>query len=164
MSEPVPDRIEKQILLRAPRARIWRALTDFSEFGRWFGVTFDSPFVPGRTVRGVVVGTTVDPAVAAAQQPYYGEPFEITIEQMQPERLFSFRWHPSSEKGIDYTTEPTTLVEFTLEEAAGGVMLTVTESGFDRVPLERRAKAFTANDEGWRMQVGVIEKYLANAA
>ena len=83
-----PDRIEKKILLRAPRSRVWRALTDSGEFGHWFGVKFDAQFAPGRAMRGVMIGTKVDPEVAAAQQPYNGEPFEITIERIEPERLF----------------------------------------------------------------------------
>ncbi len=89
------------------------------------------------------------------------EPFEITIEQMEAERLFSFRWHPyAMEPGVDYSTEPSTLVVFTLEDAENGIMLTVTESGFDGIPLARRAKAFTANEQGWGMQVKLIEAYL----
>src|SRR5713101_8119900 len=89
---------------------------------------------------------------------------EITIEQIEPERLFSFRWHPFAvERGVDYSAEPTTLIVFTLEEVAGGVMLTVTESGFDRIPLARRAKAFTANEGGWSIMVKVIEEYLVLA-
>jgi uncharacterized protein YndB with AHSA1/START domain len=163
MNEAHPDRIEKKILLQAPRSRVWRALTDSSEFGHWFGVTFDGPFTAGRAMRGVMVGTKVDAVVAAAQQPYNGEPFEITIERIVPEHLFSFRWHPSSEKGADYSSEPTTLVEFALEEVSRGVMLTVTESGFDRVPLARRAKAFAANEQGWGMMISVIEQYVTSA-
>jgi uncharacterized protein YndB with AHSA1/START domain len=155
------DRIEKKILLRAPRKRIWRALADSTEFGSWFGVKFNGPFARGATVSGAIVPTTVNAEVAKAQKPYEGLPFEITIEQMEPERLFSFRWHPFAiERGIDYSAEPTTLVVFALEEVADGVMLTVTESGFDRIPLERSAKAFTANEQGWGMVVKLIEEYL----
>ena len=158
------DRIEKKILLRAPRKRVWRALSDSTEFGTWFGMKFDLPFAPGAAVRGVIAPTTVDAEVAKAQKAHEGLPFEITIEQMEPERLFSFRWHPFAiERDVDYSAEPTTLVVFALEEAADGVLLTVTESGFDRIPLERRAKAFSANDQGWSMMVKVIEKYLVHA-
>jgi uncharacterized protein YndB with AHSA1/START domain len=158
------DRIEKKILLRAPRKRIWRALSDSREFGHWFGLKFDGPFVPGTGITGVLSPTTVDPDVGAAQKSHEGLPFEIVIEQMEPERLFSFRWHPFAiEAGVDYSSEPMTLVAFRLEEAEGGVMLTVTESGFDQIPLERRAKAFTANEGGWGMMVKVIEKYLGDA-
>jgi uncharacterized protein YndB with AHSA1/START domain len=159
------DRIEKRILLRAPRKRVWRALSDSTEFGTWFGVKFNGPFTPGASMRGVIVTTTVNAEVAKAQKEYEGMPFEITIEQIEPERLFSFRWHPFAvERGVDYSAEPTTLVAFTLEEVADGVMLTVTESGFDRIPLARRAKAFTANEGGWSMMVKVIEEYLAQAS
>jgi uncharacterized protein YndB with AHSA1/START domain len=158
------DRIEKKILLRAPLKRVWRALSDSSEFGAWFGVKFDGPFTPGVTMRGVIVTTTVNAEVAKAQKPYEGMPFEITIEQMQPERLFSFRWHPNAVKsGVDYSAEPATLVEFALEEVSNGVMLTVTESGFDQIPLARRAKAFEANEQGWGMMVKVIEEYLVQS-
>src|SRR5712692_5642737 len=158
------DRIEKKILLQAPRKRVWRALSDSTEFGTWFGVKFDGPFMPGATIHGVIVTTKVNAEVAKAQKPYEGLPFEITIEQMEPERLFSFRWHPNAvERGVDYSAEPTTLVVFTLEEVADGVMLTVTESGFDGIPLARRAKAFTANEQGWGMVVKMLEEYLAHA-
>jgi uncharacterized protein YndB with AHSA1/START domain len=159
------DRIEKQVLLRAPRARVWRALTDAAEFGTWFGVRFDGPFIPGTVLRGVTVPTRVDAEVAKAQQPYEGTPFEITVDRIEPETLFAFRWHPFAiEHGVDYSSEPTTLVEFALEDVPNGVMLTVTESGFDRVPLARRAKAFTANEGGWTMVITLIEKHLAQAA
>jgi uncharacterized protein YndB with AHSA1/START domain len=155
------DRIEKNILLRAPRKRVWRALADSKEFGSWFGIKFDGPFTPGAKMRGVLVGTTVNPEVAKAQKQHEGLPFEITIEQMESERLFSFRWHPFAiERDVDYSAEPTTLVVFVLEEVADGVMLTVTESGFDRIPLARRAKAFTANEQGWTKVVKLIEEYL----
>ena len=159
------DRIEKRILLRAPRKRVWRALSDSTEFGTWFGVKFNSPFTPGASMRGVIVTTTVNAEVAKAQKEYEGMPFEITIERIEPERLFSFRWHPFAvERGVDYSAEPTTLIVFTLEEVADGVMLTVTESGFDRIPLARRAKAFTANEGGWNVMVKIIEEYLAQVS
>ncbi len=158
------DHIEKKILLLAPRKRVWRALSDSAEFGRWFGVKFDGPFAPGARLRGIIVPTTVKSEVAKAQKEYEGIPFEITIEQMDPERLFSFRWHPFAvEPGVDYSLEPTTLVVFALEEAANGVMLTVTESGFDQIPLARRAKAFTANERGWGMVMKLIEDYLVQS-
>jgi uncharacterized protein YndB with AHSA1/START domain len=164
MAVGTSDRIEKKVLLRAPRARVWRALTDAEEFGRWFGVEFDRPFAPGATMRGVLVGTSVDPDVAKAQRQHADVPFEITIDRIEPERLFSFRWHPFAiERDVDYAREPTTLIAFTLEDVPDGVLLTVTESGFDRIPAERRAKAFTANEQGWGIVVQLIEKYLANA-
>jgi uncharacterized protein YndB with AHSA1/START domain len=155
------DRIEKKILLHAPLKRVWRALSDSTEFGTWFGLKFDGPFSPGAIMRGVLVGTKVNPEVAEAQKAHIGMPFEITIEQMVPERLFSMRWHPFAvDRGVDYSAEPTTLIEFALEEMANGVMLTVTESGFDQIPLARRAKAFTANEGGWAIMIKVIEEYL----
>jgi uncharacterized protein YndB with AHSA1/START domain len=159
------DRIEKQILLRAPRERVWQALSDSAEFGTWFGVKFDGPFKPGASMRGVIVTTSINAEVAKAQEPYKGLPFEITIEQMEPERLLSFRWHPHAiERAVDYSAEPTTLVTFALEDVANGVMLTVTESGFDQIPLARRAKAFTANEGGWSLMVKVLEEYVVPRA
>jgi uncharacterized protein YndB with AHSA1/START domain len=158
------NRIEKKVLLKAPLKRVWRALSDSTEFGTWFGMRFDGPFAPGASMRGVIVPTTVDAEVAKAQKEYEGLPFEITIEQMEPERLFSFRWHPNAvERGVDYSAEPTTLVVFALEQVADGVMLTVTESGFDRIPLARRAKAFSDNEKGWAMVVKLLDEYLAHA-
>jgi len=158
------DRIEKKLLLRAPRARVWRALADSTEFGAWFGMKFEGPFAPGTCVHGMIVPTTVDAEVGKAQKPYEGIRFDIAIDRMEPERLFSFRWHPGAvEPGIDYSVEPATLVAFELEQVAEGVMLTVTESGFDRIPLARRAKAFTANEAGWSMMMKLIEKYVGDA-
>jgi uncharacterized protein YndB with AHSA1/START domain len=159
------DRIEKKILLRAPRNRVWRAISDSGEFGSWFGVRFEGPFVAGALLRGVIVPTTVDAEVAKAQKPYEGTAFEIQVEQIEPERLFSFRWHPYSvEKGVDYSNEPTTLIAFVLEAQGNDTLLTVTESGFNRIPLARRAKAFEMNDGGWSAQMKLIEKYLRHAS
>src|ERR1700720_4100626 len=152
------DRIEKKVLLHAPLKRVWTALADSTEFGTWFGMKFDGPFVPGALMRGVIVLTKVNSEVAKAQQKYEGMPVEITIEKMEPERLFSFRWHPYAvEKGVDYSEEPTTLIEFVIEQQKDGVLLTVTESGFDQIPLTRRVTAFTANEAGWGMVVKLIE-------
>ena len=115
-------------------------------------------------MRAVLVPTAVNAEVAKAQKTHEGLVFEITIEQLKPEQLFSFRWHPHAiERGVDYSAEPTTLIVFALEEALDGVMLTVTESGFDQIPLARRAKAFTANDRGWGIMLGVFEEYLTRA-
>jgi len=158
------DRIEKRVLLHAPLSRVWRAISDSTEFGSWFGMKFNGPFAPGAVMRGVIVPTTVDAEVAKAQKAYEGLAFEIVVAQMEPERLFSFRWHPGAvEPDVDYSAEPTTLVTFALEEVADGVMLTVTESGFDRIPLARRAKTFASNDQGWRIQVRLVAEYLARA-
>jgi uncharacterized protein YndB with AHSA1/START domain len=156
------DRIEKKTVLRAPRTRVWRALTDTTEFGAWFGMKLDAPFAPGKTVRGTIVPTTVDAEVAKLQKEVEGFAFDIVVEAMEAERLFSFRWHPFAiDRSVDYSKEPTTLVAFQLEEVEGGVLLTVTESGFDRIPLARRAKAFAANEGGWTMQMEMITRYLA---
>ena len=159
------DRIEKKILLRASLARVWRALADSREFGTWFGMRIDVPFAPGATIPAVISPTKVNPEVAAAQKQYEGKAFEILIESMEPERLFSFRWHPHAiDQTKDYSSEPSTLVAFELEQTAEGVMLTVTESGFDRIPMERRASAFTANEQGWSMVIQLIGAYLAQTA
>jgi uncharacterized protein YndB with AHSA1/START domain len=158
------DRIEKKILLHAPLARVWRALSDSTEFGAWFGVKFEGSFTAGASMHGAIVGTIVDPEVAKMQEAFAGKPFQITIEQMVPEKLFSFRWHPHAlEPDFDYSVEPTTLVSFALEETAEGVLLTLTESGFDQIPLARRARAFSANEQGWAIQVRLISEYLVHA-
>ena len=159
------DRIEKEIMLRAPRSRVWRAITDSQEFGTWFGAKFDGPFIPGAVCRGVMAPTKVDADVAKMQQPYASMPIEIAIDRIEPERLFSFRWHPYAiDQNVDYSAEPMTLVEFALDDAGGGTRLTITESGFDRIPVERRATAFTANEGGWTMMIALIGKYLAHDA
>jgi len=156
------DRIEKQVDLKAPVDRVWQALTDHTQFGQWFGVRIAQPFAPGATIRCAITPTTVDAAVAAAQKPHDGKTFDISIEKIEPKRLFSFRWHPYAvDEKRDYSTEPTTLVEFTLEEIAAGVRLRIVESGFDSIPADRRAEAFTMNEGGWGMQTTLIAKYLA---
>jgi uncharacterized protein YndB with AHSA1/START domain len=158
------DRIEKKITLSAPIARVWRAISDSKEFGAWFGVEFTEPFAPGAHLRGKIAPTKVDPEVAQLQKPHEGKTFELTIDRVEPERLFSFRWHPFAiDAAVDYAAEPATLVVFELQEVTGGTLLTITESGFDRIPLERRAKAFAANDGGWEHQTRLIEKYLHHA-
>jgi uncharacterized protein YndB with AHSA1/START domain len=161
----VSDRIEKRIVLRAPRERVWRAISDSKAFGSWFGVEFSGPFVAGSHMTGRIAPTTVDAEIARTQEPYAGATFECTIDRVEPMSLFSFRWHPfAADPTVDYSSEPCTLVEFHLEEVAGGTRLTITESGFDRVPLERRAKAFAANEEGWAGQARLIEKYVGTPA
>ncbi|WP_309889927.1 SRPBCC family protein [Archangium sp.] len=157
----VPDRIEKKLTLRAPVSRVWRAISDAREFGTWFGVEFDGPFVAGAHITGKITPTKVDPEVAKLQEPHKGKAFDFTVDRIEPERLFSFRWHPFAvEPGVDYSKEPATLVVFELTEVQGGTQLTISESGFDRIPLERRAKAFAANEGGWAHQLKLVEKYL----
>ncbi len=157
-----PDRIVKQVVLKAPLERVWRAITDAKQFGSWFGVEFDGSFVAGGRLTGRIVPTIVDANIAKAQEPYRGFPFEFIVDRIEPMRLFSFKWHPYAiQPGVDYSKEMPTLVEFELAEVPGGTSLTITESGFDRIPLERRAKAFKANEGGWTAQAGLIEKYLA---
>jgi uncharacterized protein YndB with AHSA1/START domain len=146
------DRIVKQIVLRAPRARVWRALTRAEEFGTWFRARLDAEFRPG----AVVTGNITYPG-------YEHLKFEVTVERMDPEELFSFRWHPFAvDPNVDYSSEPPTLVEFRLEEAEGGTRLTVVESGFDRLPPERRAEAFRMNRDGWAEQMENIARHVAS--
>jgi uncharacterized protein YndB with AHSA1/START domain len=162
---PETDRIEKRIVLNAPRERVWRAISDSKEFGAWFGVAFEGPFAAGARMTAKIVPTTVDAEVARSQKPYEGRTFEITVDRMEPMRLLSFRWHPFAvDPGVDYSKEPTTLVTFELKEAPGGTALTITESGFDGIPLARRAKAFASNEQGWTAQTRLIEKYLSLGA
>jgi uncharacterized protein YndB with AHSA1/START domain len=148
------DRIEKELILRAPRSRVWQALTDAEAFGKWFGVELEGPFVPGERLRGRI------------SQPEWAHlPFEITVERMEPERLFSWRWHPHPvEPKRDYSVEPTTLVEFELSEVAGATRLRVVESGFAGIPEDRRATAFRGNTEGWAYQLEAIANYVRAAA
>jgi uncharacterized protein YndB with AHSA1/START domain len=153
------DRIEKQIVLRAPIQRVWKALSDVHEFGRWFGMRGDGPFEPGRHIHATVVPTEADEQVAKMQKPYEGFKFDMFIERMDPERFFSFRWTHDVES--TEASPPSTLVEFTLTQRDDGVLLTITESGFEQIPVERRAKMFTENQEGWRMQVKLLEAHLA---
>jgi uncharacterized protein YndB with AHSA1/START domain len=157
--------IEKKVHLKASQSRVWRAISDAEQFGSWFGMKVDGPFEPGKHMRGQIVPTKVDADVAKMQAPYEGRPFEIWIERIEPESLFSFRWHPFAiEKDHDYSKEPTTLVTFTLSPAQGGVLLTIVESGFENIPLERRAKAFEMNEGGWAKQCELVEKYLVQTA
>ena len=156
------DRIEKKVLLRAPQERVWRAISDSKQFGTWFGVEFDGPFIAGTRMIGRIVPTKVDAEVAKMQKPYEGLSFEFSVERIEPMHHFSYRWHPGAvDPNLDYSKEPTTLVVFELEEVSGGTMLTITETGFDRIPLQRRAKAFASNEQGWTEQTKLIEKYLA---
>ena len=146
------DRIERKIFLKAPRARVWRALSDAAEFGAWFGVAFKGKtFVAGKSVQGQVTYPGYEHIV-----------MEVQIERMQRERSLSWRWHPAAiDPSIDYSQEPTTLVVFELEEIDGGTMLTVVESGLDKIPLARRATVFRLNSSGWDEQMRNIEKHVA---
>jgi uncharacterized protein YndB with AHSA1/START domain len=153
MSTVVTDRIEKRVVLRAPRSRVWRALTDAGEFGSWFGVTLQGPFTEGATVRGQIT-----------HPGYQHLTMELIVERLEPERYFAYRWHPYAiDPKIDYSQEPATLVEFRLEDAGEGTTLTIVESGFDRIPLARRAEAFKMNEGGWTQQVRNIERHVSRA-
>jgi len=147
------DRIEKRIEVRAPRARVWRAIADANEFGAWFGIKLDGAFTAGATVRGRLTIPNYDHLT-----------LDIEVERIEPERYFSYRWHPYAiDPKVDYSSEPTTLVEFHLEEIAGGggTTVTIVESGFDRIPLARRSEAYRMNDQGWAGQAKKLAGYVA---
>lgn len=145
------DRIEKQIVLKAPRGRVWRALTDAGEFGEWFRVKLEGPFVPGQRTGGNITWPG-----------YEHIRMDVQVERMDAETLFSFRWHPYAiEPEVDYSGEPPTLVEFRLETVAEGTRLTVVESGFDALPAARRDEAYRMNDGGWAQQMGNIKQHVA---
>jgi uncharacterized protein YndB with AHSA1/START domain len=144
------DRIEKSVALNAPVSRTWRALTDHREFGQWFGVDLPDPLVPGQACRGRIT-----------HPGYEHLKWEVTVVAMEPERLFSFTWHPYAiDPDVDYSAEAPTLVEFRLEPTATGSLLRVTESGFDRVRVARRAEALRMNDSGWTQQMGNIRRHV----
>lgn len=146
------DRIEKQVLIRAPRSRVWRALTDAKEFGTWFGVNLEGRFEPGAEVKGKITTPGWDHLT-----------MNVVIERMEPERLFSYRWHPYAvDPKVDYSEEAMTLVAFELEEMTSGTRLTVVESGFDKIPAARRAEAFRMNEGGWAAQMANIERHVRN--
>ena len=145
------NRIEKRIQLNAPVSRVWRALTDYREFGKWFRVNLDGPFAPGEVSRGHIT-----------YPGYEHLKWEAVVQKIEPERLFSFTWHPYAiDPAKDYSSEKPTLVEFTLEKSGSGTLLVVTESGFESVPSDRRAEAFRMNEGGWSEQIKNIERHVA---
>lgn len=146
------DRIEKNLVLRAPRSRVWRAITNAKEFGEWFRMKLDGEITQGAKLHGKIT------------HPGYEHvcPVEMLIEQIEPERYFSYRWHPYAiDAAVNYSGEPMTLVEFILKETEGGTAVTIVESGFDRIPLARRAEAFRMNDGGWAGQIKNLAQYVA---
>ena len=144
------DRIEKRIELKAPVSRVWRALTDHREFGEWFRVKLEGPFVPGQVSRGRIT-----------YPGYEHVTWQATVQKMEPERLFSFTWHPYAiDPNVDYSQETPTLVEFRLETIPDGTLLLLTESGFGKIPERRRAEAFRRNDGGWTMQMENIARHV----
>jgi uncharacterized protein YndB with AHSA1/START domain len=145
------NRIEKRLELKAPLSRVWRALTDHREFGQWFGVKIDGPFVAGKPAQGQIT-------IAG----YEHVRWQVVVQKVEPQRLFSFTWHPYAiDPHKDYSRETPTLVEFHLEETADGTLLRLIESGFERIPADRRAEAFRMNDGGWTAQMRYIEKHVA---
>ncbi len=152
MTQTSTDRIEKQIELNASVSRVWRAITDYQEFSQWFGVDLELPFVVGQPTHGRITCEGYDHLI-----------MEVTVVDMVSEKLFSFNWHPYAvDPNVDYSSEPATLVEFRLEPAEQGTLLTVVESGFDALPKHRRDEAYRMNDGGWTAQMTNIEKYVQN--
>jgi uncharacterized protein YndB with AHSA1/START domain len=147
------ERIEKRIELKAPVSRVWRALTDYREFGKWFCVKLDGPFVAGQISRGQIT-----------YPGYEHIKWQAIVQKMEPERLFSFTWHHSFDPNADIYKEPTTLVEFRLEKIEAGTQLTLTESGFENLPENLRLEAFRRNDRGWSEQMKNIENHVAKAS
>lgn len=145
------DRIEKTVEIKAPVSRVWKALTDHREFGTWFRVQLEGPFVPGQVSRGRIT-----------YPGYEHLKWEAVVQKMEPERLFSFTWHPYAvDPDKDYSGEPPTLVEFTLEKTATGTLLRIVESGFDKIPAGRRGEAFRMNSDGWRIQSENVARHVA---
>ena len=145
------DRIEKKLVLRAPRSRVWRAIADSKEFGSWFGVSLEGPFSQGARLRGRIT-----------LPKYEHMTLDLEVQSVEPEHLLSFRWHPYAiDPSVDYSSEPMTLVEFHLAEQGRDTLLTVIESGFDRIPLARRSEAFRMNSNGWAAQILNIERHVA---
>lgn len=152
------DRIEKQTFLAAPLERVWDAVSDSQKFGTWFGMRVGGPFVEGATVSGQIVETAVDDAIAERQRPYVGAPVTLWIVAVEPQRRLAFRWNPLPGTEFEHIT---TLVEFVMTEADGGVLLTITESGFDALPTEHQQPTFDGNGEGWAIQCQLIDTFLA---
>jgi uncharacterized protein YndB with AHSA1/START domain len=146
------DRIEKRIELKAPVARVWRAISDYREFGAWLGVRLTAPFVPGQPAQGQITN-----------RGYEHVTWRVVVQKLEPEKLFSFTWHPYAvDPNVDYSHETPTLVEFRLQPTATGTLLVVTESGFDKVPAGRRAEAFRMDDNGWTHQMQNIQRHVAD--
>jgi uncharacterized protein YndB with AHSA1/START domain len=148
------DRIEKQVEIAAPVSRVWQALTDSRQFGDWFLVKMDGPFVAGKPVSGQIT-----------HPGYEHVRMEIVVKAIAPETLFSFTWHPYAvDPKVDYSQEEPTLIEFRLRAVPGGTLLTVTESGFEKIPAERRAEAILRNDSGWAQQMKNVQAYVDKAS
>ena len=148
---PSTDRIEREIMLKAPISRVWRAISNAEEFGDWFGAALKGKtFAVGKRTQGQITYPGYEHLV-----------LDMLIERMEPERLLSWRWHPAAgEPTVDYSKEPNTLVVFELKEVKGGTLLTLVETGFDGLPPSRRQEAFRMNSGGWDIQMKNIEKHV----
>jgi uncharacterized protein YndB with AHSA1/START domain len=155
------DRIEKSVDIRAPQDRVWKALTDSQEFGRWFGARFEGPFVPGRSVRGIIAPGEASTPEEIASHPYLGKPMVFQVERVDPPRRFSYRWQPlEGRTDLEVVDGPSTMVEFTLEETKDGTRLTVVETGFSKLPAPHRQPAYESHDGGWTVQVRRIRVHI----
>ncbi|AMO25222.1 SRPBCC family protein [Ramlibacter tataouinensis] len=155
MNSSDTDRIERSVIIDAPRQRVWRALAQAEEFGNWFGVNLKGQsFAPGQRARGPITYPSYEHLM-----------FEVVVERVQAQELLSFRWHPYAvDPAVDYSQEEPALVTFTLTDApAGGTLLTVVESGFDKVPPQRRAEAFRMNSGGWDAQMENVRRHVAES-
>ena len=145
------NEIRKHLLIQAPQSRVWRAITDSEEFGAWFKVRLESPFVVGQTTSGQIT-----------YKGWEHVRFTLLTEALEPETRFAYRWHPYAvDMKKDYSSEPMTLVEFLLQPQDGGMLLTVVESGFDKLPPERIAEAFRMNERGWEEQLANVQAHVA---
>lgn len=161
MTTTTPNEIRKTTVINAPQSVLWDAITDSSQFGYWFGAKVDGPFEAGKRLKMVIEPTKVDEEVAKEQEAYRGIDFDVWVDEIQPQSRFSFRWQAYAlEEGQDPEDAPKTLVEFLLEPEGNGTRLTIVESGFDNVPLEKRAKAFAGNEQGWTMQIQMVGRYV----
>jgi uncharacterized protein YndB with AHSA1/START domain len=148
--EIMKNTIEKQVELKAPVSKVWRALTDYKQFGEWFGWKLETPFAPGKVASGIL-------SCCGDEHQRY----EMTVQKIEPESYFSYTWHPYAfDPAVDYSKEPTTLIEFRLQPKGAGTLLSVRESGFDKLPKHRLEEAFPRNEGGWGFQLENIQKYV----
>jgi uncharacterized protein YndB with AHSA1/START domain len=146
--------VERSTLVRAPRSCVWQALTNIQEFSKWFGVEAEGEFAPGARMRMI-----------STHESYKGVEFFVDVVKMDAPEIFSWRWHPGAKQpGEDNSSEPMTLVEFRLTEVEGGTLVTVVESGFDRLSLARRARVFEDNSKGWQFQLASLTRYAGQTA
>jgi len=151
MSQASQDRIEKTVDLKAPVARVWRAITDYRQFGEWFRVRLDGPFEVGKTTTGQIT-----------YPGYEHMTWTSVTEQLEPERLFAFSWPPGDvDPDTRYDDDAKVIVEFHLEPIDGGTRLTIVETGFLQFPEPKRLEVLRSNEQGWDIQAENIAQYVA---